>query len=475
MKQKNRRVFWVIAGIILACSFSVGSVNGAGVSRRDEPPEFIRAGISAAEPVLPGETAVFMGYVVYDQRFSLHWEGLEKYASPPFVMARYRVGAPRIAEGEEGLFYNIARFRMIISVPAAVTEFRQYALASLHLSYSYLAGDKRIARELVIPFPELVIVPARIEALLEKDAVRIGEENRLLLRIYHLSHLRVLNEYIGILKDEKAGEAEKSEVRRWLESLEVRHLLALNLEDPELKPFVVKQKSHGRSQEGNVVRSDYAYTFSIFELPGIRTLGPFSLWMIEKGGSVPQELSAGPYAVHVQTGLSPERSEFEWVKDPKSAGTMFPLWYAYPLFISGGCVAAAGFVMAAKSVYGWAMRSSSGERQQLVRRRSARVLRRDLVRMLVPAARVGDVSVVYAAAVREALWAYAAALRHDLAICPEAQSAAEVCAACAHRFGEAADERVREAVRTLELAHVSGEARFLPRHAVALLKCMRKK
>lgn len=451
------------------------------------PPEFIRSRMWAQQhPALPGETALFIGIVVYDQRFSIHWEELKYYVSSPFMTVDHSISAPRPAGGEEGLFYNAVEFRMVLWVPPDI-PFQPHALNPLILSYSYLSGlsgQERATRQIFISLPKLLVVPARIEAFFEKDAIQIGEENRFLVRISHTQRLRVLNEFMSVLQDEKASEGEKGEVQRWLQSLEIRKLSLFNLVEPELKPFVIKRRSYTRSQEGTIVRGEYEYVVSVFELPGIKSLGPFSFWTIEKSGSVPQEISVGPWEVAILTSLSPGKSEFEWLNDPADL-TILVRWYGYPATVGGGLIGAIGLMIMVQGINRWARASSRSLPSAMSAKRiSRRRMRRRLIRVLMPLAHVETVSAPYARYVRETAWLYSLALRRARAApIPEqtteleacSQSSTEVFAAWKSYYGPRVDEGIHEALRMLELTHVSGEAHFSPKHGMALLKCLRRR
>src|SRR3989344_5519351 len=109
-----KRMFgWMFVGGITLLFLSFGVLATADEAENATPddirPTAIRAKVSRIKPILPWETAILSGQVVYDQRFSIHWDQV-RYGSSAFSPARFEVGVPTVAQGSDGLFYDAVRF-----------------------------------------------------------------------------------------------------------------------------------------------------------------------------------------------------------------------------------------------------------------------------------------------------------------------------------------------------------------------------
>lgn len=427
-------------------------------------PIFIRAVFSRVEPVLPGETAALSGQVVYDQRFSIHWDQV-KYESPPFALARLEISKPEIAKGDDGLFYDAINFRLLLSVPSG-TEIAMHAPKSLAIPYSSMSGGKRKERSLRVTMPKISVIPIRVKVALEKNIVRIGEDTELLVRIYRIPEARILNEYLSVLKDAGSSDIEKGEVERWAQSLEVRGQTAFNFSEPVMKPFVVRHQQKTIVQDGAIIRSEYRYRLSVGEAPGVQMIGPFSFWVLDHSGAVPQEKRFGPYRVVVQTGITSKRSEFEWLQEPQEF-EFFPKWYGYLPMALGGLLMLVGFIKVSRNGregIGKAWHWGAELIWPSVPRKRPAFWR--LKRLLKDARESVDRET--ALAVRHAVLECGGALNTMPRSALESQTAADVYNAFMREF-RLGGGNFKEAFRALDREFVTGEVHFTQLHANAIL------
>ena len=211
------------------------------------------------------ETIMLTGVVAFDQIFSVHWEDFsqDRLKLDPFKVLRVTVG-PQRPHSQNKNFFADERTVAIHLVLGDVTKREGLKIPAIRIGYSWFDGVRTIKKSATLGPWKISRVPIRISGSISADVLHLGEQAELRVDIVREKGIRVLNQFLGILNDEKALETEKGETQRWMKSLEARKEFAFNLVSPDIKPMKVVKRNYEEIDRGLIVMSRYRYTISYY-------------------------------------------------------------------------------------------------------------------------------------------------------------------------------------------------------------------
>ena len=212
------------------------------------------------ETFVADEMVTLEGVVVFDQALMVHWDELtpERLNLNPFQVLKVLVG-PQKPYSQGGNLFADYRTVQILIAPPNVARNGVLKIPSFSANYSY-KGEKGIVKKQFTAGPWTVTkAPIKMSVSFLPDVLHLGERAELIVKIQRDKNVKVLNQFLGLLKDDRAGESEKTEIKRWAALLEARKESAFNLLAPDLKPFNVIEKSVTEVDRPNSGVSVYTY------------------------------------------------------------------------------------------------------------------------------------------------------------------------------------------------------------------------
>ncbi len=309
-----------------------------------------------SERFVTGELVVVEGVVAFDQIFSVHWDELtpERLRLGPFKVVKVTVGPQRPSWKSKDFFADERSVRIVL-VLEDKTKRGKMTIPAFSLGYSWQEGEKISAKQMEIGPWEVERVPIKLSVSLTPSVLHLGEKAELVVRVVRDKNVKVLNQFLGVLKDDKAPEAAKAEVRRWLKSLEVRKESAFNIDSPDIKPFTVLERAVREVERNGSKISIYTYKIAYYQearkevrLPDVK------IWYMLEGRESSESGYKDPQSIGV-SGLGLSIASRLAGKDRRLDGPAFPpqvgyglavkYFFDYGLFVSGVLALVAGSTM----------------------------------------------------------------------------------------------------------------------------------
>ncbi|MDO8574724.1 MAG: hypothetical protein Q7R61_00360 [bacterium] len=236
------------------------------------------------ETFVADEMVTLEGVVIFDQALMVHWDELspERLNLNPFQVLKVVIG-PQKPYSQGGNFFADYRMVQILIAPPSAARNGALKIPSFIVNYSY-KGEKGIVKKQFTAGPWTVTkAPIKMSVSFLPDVLHLGERAELIVKIQRDKNVKVLNQFLGLLKDDRAGESEKTEIKRWAALLEARKESAFNLLAPDLKPFNVIEKSVTEVDRPNSVVSVYIYKVAYYgAVRPLMALPPVKLWYVSR-------------------------------------------------------------------------------------------------------------------------------------------------------------------------------------------------
>lgn len=407
-------------------------------------PKFFEAELSARpEHFVSGELVMLNGVIAYDQLFSVHWDELtsEKLKLAPFKVVKSSVGPEQPSWRSRESFANERPVSVVLML-----EDKKFSgsviIPAITVSYSWQDGERTVTRKTKVGPWRVERVPVKVSVSASAKVFHLGEEVELTVRVAS-DNSKILNQFIGVLKDEKAPETAKAEVKRWLKSLEARKDSAFNPEAPDVKPLTVLGRSSEEIRSGNYTLSVYTYRVAYYETAGKQIRLPaVKVWYVVSGAGAgsadgydaPKSVSVAMPEFFIGSRLSGN--------DRRLDGPVFPKRterhaFAIYFFDYGLFAGSAGFlVLGAVLLFGGRAGVFRGEKVKRARPISFRRASRELVHFLNPVWNGGNLSERAVKIFRERLVALLGSVLGMLNEEAQAQSADEMAALLEQKFGK---------------------------------------
>ncbi|MBI2639453.1 MAG: hypothetical protein HYW90_00980 [Candidatus Sungbacteria bacterium] len=407
-------------------------------------PKFFEVDLSARpERFVSGELIMLDGVIAYDQLFNVHWDELvpEKLKLAPFKVVKANVGPEQPSWRSREAFVNERPVSIVLQLEDKKLS-GLVAIPAFAVSYSWQDGERVVTKKAKIGPWKVERVLLKVSVSASPKVLHLGEEVELTARIAS-DGVKILNQFIGVLKDEKASEAAKAEVKRWLKSLEARKDSAFNPEAPDVKPFTVLGRSSEEVRSGNYALALYRYRIAYYETAGkpVR-LPPVKVWYVASGAGAgstggyaePKSVSAAVPEFFIASRLSGNDRRLDGPVFPKrrerNAFTVY--FFDYGLF-----AASIGFfLLGAVLLFGRRAGVFRGEKTKRVKPVSFRRASRELVSFLNPVWNGGNLSERGVKIFRERLVALVGSGLGMLNEEAQAKSADEMAALLEEKFGK---------------------------------------
>ena len=277
-----RRTTLVLLSLTLAIFFGAATTYSQD-DRTFFAPTFIGVKFAVSqETFVADEMVTLEGIVAFDQAMTIHWDELtpERLDLKPLRVLKVVIGPQRPYRQSENFFADYRAVRIMLALPDAARN-GALKIPSFRVTYSY-RGEKGLVKKQFTAGPWAVTKgPMKMSVSFSPNVLHLGERAELTIKIQRDKNVKVLNQFLGLLKDESVGESEKTEIKRWTALLETRKESAFNLAAPDLKPFRVLDKSVVEVDRPNSVVSVYTYKVVYYEaVRPLVVLPPVKLWYV---------------------------------------------------------------------------------------------------------------------------------------------------------------------------------------------------
>lgn len=294
------------------------------------------------------------GVVAFDQVFTIHWEDLsaQRLKLKPFKVINVVIGPQQPHAQGKNFFADYRPVEIQLALEDAGKR-GVLKIPAITIGYSWQDGEKTIKKSVTLGPWSVQRVPIKVSGSLSAGVLHLGERAEMQLLVTREKDIKVLNQFLGILKDESIPEVNKSETRRWLKSLEARKESAFNLSSPDLRPMKVLGKSIQEAARASSVISAYTYTVAYYEeAKKIVTLPPVKIWYMPKGGEFkeyqePALLALEPFQVVVASRMAGKDRRLDGPEPPRvrDFGVVEKYGFGYGFIIAGPIAVLVGLAL----------------------------------------------------------------------------------------------------------------------------------